>query len=137
LQVDGIVGYRNGRSRFDGYAERVLLRVQSHRRGWYVDDAGQVGLLAFVVRVKEDRVLHDVGVDLALEHSIVGFEAGGELDVTDTVALLLQLRRNPGLESVDIGTWNEADLEFGLGGSLAVRGSHRKRADEHESRSEV
>ena len=82
-------------------------------------------------------MLHDIGVDLALEHGIVGFEASGEFDVADAIALLLELRCNSGLESVDIGAGNEADLEFGLGESLRIRGSRSKRAEEQESRNEV
>jgi hypothetical protein len=81
-----------------------------------MDDADKVGLLAFVVGVEEDRVLHDIGVYLALEHGVVGFETGGEFDVANAIALLLQLGRNTDLELVDIGAGHEPHPEFGLGG---------------------
>jgi hypothetical protein len=54
-----------------------------------MDDAGKIGLLALVVGIQKYRVRHDIGVDLALEHGVVGFEVGGEFDVADAIALLL------------------------------------------------
>jgi len=68
-----------------------------------MDDAGKIGLLALVVGIQQYRVRHDICVDLALEHGVVGFEAGGEFDVADAIALLLHLGRNVGLELIDIG----------------------------------
>jgi hypothetical protein len=78
-------------------------------------DPEEIGLLAFIVGVEKHRVLHDVGVDVALEHGVVGFQSGRELEVADSIAFLLELRFDAGLELVDIGARNEADLELGLG----------------------
>jgi hypothetical protein len=36
-------------------------------------------------------VLHDIGVDVALEDGVVGFQAGRELEVTDRIAFFLEL----------------------------------------------
>ena len=82
-------------------------------------------------------MLHDIGLYLALEHGVVCFETGGEFDVANAIALLLQLGRNTDLELVDIGAGHEPHPEFGLGGLLRLRGSRSKRADEQQSRSEV
>jgi len=68
-------------------------------------------------------VLHDSGIDLALEHGVVGFEARGEFDVAEAITLFLQLGGNADLELIDIGARNEADLEFGFGSP--ARGSPR------------
>ncbi len=94
-----------------------------------MDDADEVGLLPLIVRVQEDRVLHDIGVDLALEHGIVGFEPSRELDIADSIALLLQLRRDADLEFVDIGTRHEADFQIGFGCDLGVQGGAREGAE--------
>jgi hypothetical protein len=59
--------------------------------------------------------------------------AGREFDVTDAIALLLQLGRDAGLELIDVGARHEADLEFGLGGVLCLRGSYSARADEQDA----
>ena len=76
LQIDGIVGHGNRRSGFDRRAQRMLFRIESH--GWrgYMDDAHQIGDLAFVVGIQKYRVLHDIGVDLALEYGVVRLKAG-------------------------------------------------------------
>jgi hypothetical protein len=43
-----------------------------------MDYTDEIGALALVAGVEEHGVLHDVGVDFALGHCIVGFQAGGE-----------------------------------------------------------
>jgi hypothetical protein len=101
-----------------------------------VNDADKIGLLAPVVGVQKYRVLHDIGIDLALEHGVVGLKPRGEFDVADPIALFLQLGGNADLELVDIGAWNETDPEFGLGRLLGVGARTRKGADDQESRQE-
>ena len=81
-------------------------------------DPDEIGLLALVVGVEEHRVLHNIGVDVALENGVVGFQSGGELKVADGITLLLELRFDACLELVDIRAGNKAYLELGLGGLL-------------------
>jgi hypothetical protein len=101
-----------------------------------MDDADKIGLLALVVGIKEDSVLHDVGVDLALEHGVVGFQAGGEFHIADAIAFFQQLGGNADLEFIDIGARNKADPEFGFGCLLRVGARARKGADDQEGRHE-
>ena len=64
----------------------------------HVDDSDEIGFLALVVGIQEDGVLHDIGVDLALEHGVVGFRPSAEFDIAKLVALFLQFWGNTSLE---------------------------------------
>ena len=102
-----------------------------------MDDADQVGLLPLIVGVQEHRVLHDVRIDLALEHGVVGFEAGRELDIADLIALLRKLGRDADLELIDIGAGDEADFQVLLLGRLrqrVVTGGDRQDGDSHQAK---
>jgi hypothetical protein len=79
-------------------------------------------------------VLHHIGVDLGLEHRVVGFEAGRELDVADLIALLLQLWLDADLELVDIRPGTKPTRSSGFAGccakaSPAAKGERAKRPE--------